>query len=71
MKPGVWPTDANNIIAKHLGASGYDDVRVWADAIINNRDADQFDEFCKRLHQHDQYRNTDFKTTFPELALYI
>jgi hypothetical protein len=71
MRPAAWSDRAIDFIAKHLGTRKYDDVRVWADAIINNRDADQFDEFCKRLHQHDQYRDTDFKTTFPELALYI
>ena len=71
MRPGVWPTEANQAIAKHLGNSKYDDVRVWADAIVKNRDADQFEEFCKRLQQHDQYRDTDFKTTFPEMASYI
>ena len=71
MRPGVWSTEANNAIAKHLRNSSYDDVRVWADAIIDNRDSDQFEEFCKRLHQHDRYRDTDFKTTFPEMASYI
>jgi hypothetical protein len=71
MRPTAWADEANNFIAKHLVTSKYDDVQVWANAIIKNRDNDQFDEFCKRLHQHDQYRNTDFKTTFPELAIYI
>ena len=71
MRPGIWPTEANHAIAKHLGNSKHDDVRVWADAIVKNRDADQFEEFCKRLQQHDQYRDIDFKTTFPEIASYI
>jgi len=71
MRPGVWPTEAHDVIAKHLGNSKYDDVRVWADAIVKNKGVDQFDEFCKRLHQHDQYRDTDFKTTFSEMASYI
>jgi hypothetical protein len=71
MRPGVWPTEAHDVIAKHLGNSKYDDVRVWANVIVKNRDVDQFGEFCKRLHQHDQYRDTDFKTVFPEMASYI
>lgn len=69
MSPGVWP-DKKHLV-QHLSTSNYEDVRVWAEMINNVDDSDQIEEFCKRLHQHDQYRGTDFKTTFPEMASYI
>jgi len=36
-----------------------------------NDDSNMFKQFQQRLHQHDQYRNTNFADTFPELASYI
>jgi hypothetical protein len=38
--------------------------------MANTDDSEHFDQFCNKLRQHDQYRGTDFDTTFPELAKY-
>jgi len=69
MKPEVWSDPARNLIQQQLLTSKHDDVRTWAGSMMNG--GNQFDEFCKRLHQHDQYRNLNFVNTFPELAQYI
>jgi hypothetical protein len=62
----VWPN--TQYIIGHLFQSQYEDVRTWAGMIDNSDDSDQFEEFCKKLHQHDQYRGLDFAQTFPEMA---
>jgi MoaA/NifB/PqqE/SkfB family radical SAM enzyme len=69
MRPTVWPDQHG--IATQLDKSGHEDVRTWASMIRTSSDSDQFEEFCKRLHQHDQYRNLNFANTFPEMAPYI
>lgn len=69
MRPSVWP-NKEHIVAQ-LCKSQFDDVRHWANMIAHTDDSDQFDEFCKRLRQHDQYRGLDFEITFPEMAPYI
>lgn len=66
MRPSVWPN--TQYIIDHLFQSQYEDVRIWAGMIDNSDDSDQFEEFCKKLHQHDQYRGLDFAQTFPEMA---
>ena len=69
MRPTVWPDQHG--IATQLDKSRHEDVRTWAGMITNTTDSDQFDEFVKRLHQHDQYRGLDFSKVFPEMASYI
>lgn len=71
MTPEVWPAIVRQRIAKHLGSSQHSDVNTWAQVVARSDDSDQFDEFCKRLHQHDRYRGLDFANTFPEMASYI
>ena len=71
MRPTVWPATARDHIVKQLGRSLHTGVETWAQVVANSDDTDQFDEFCVRLHQHDQYRGLDFTTTFPEMAIYI
>ena len=39
--------------------------------IANTDDSKLFKTFKKYLHQHDQYRDTDFAAAFPELAKYL
>jgi len=69
MRPTIW-TNPEHIIHK-LENSQYQDVRDWAKLIPNISDSDQFDEFCTRLHQHDQHRGLNFATVFPEMAPYL
>ena len=66
MQPEVWPN--KQLIVDQLMQSAHDDVQNWARLIKNVDHSDQFNEFCRRLHQHDQYRGLDFARTFPEMA---
>jgi hypothetical protein len=71
MRAGVWPLEVRYIISEHLLTSQYQDVTVWGQLLLQSDDHEHFDQFKKRLKQHDQYRNMDFEQTFPELAQYI
>jgi hypothetical protein len=71
LKPSIWPKLAKSIIVKKLQSSTIDDVRVWANLMQNTDDSELFTQFQKYVYQHDQYRNTNFANTFPELAPYI
>ena len=69
MRPTVWPSQVH--IVNHLQKSQHQDVLDWAKLISNTSDSDLFDEFCNKLHQHDQYRGLNFADIFPEMAPYI
>jgi len=71
MRLSVWPEPAKKFIIDHLKSSTWQDVQTWADLMNNTNDSDLFDTFKQRCHQHDQYRNTNFASVFPELAPYI
>ena len=71
MRPTVWEPMVKQKIVNYLSSSSDSDVQNWAKLVEQNDDSNVFEEFRLRLHQHDQYRNTNFATTFPELALYI
>lgn len=71
MAPEVWNAEARKAIVQKLESSQHSDVVDWA-MLINNADQSVlFDTFKKYLQQHDTYRNTNFASTFPELAPYI
>lgn len=70
MRPSVWPGRARQCIIDKL-QTGNQDARSWAALIANTDDSDHFDVFCKRLTQHDQYRDLDFAKTFPEMAVFL
>jgi MoaA/NifB/PqqE/SkfB family radical SAM enzyme len=71
MRPTVWALTAKQKIVNYLNGSSDKEVQNWAKLLIQNDDSNMFDQFCQRVHQHDQYRNTNFAKTFPELAPYI
>jgi MoaA/NifB/PqqE/SkfB family radical SAM enzyme len=71
MRPSVWPLSVKSFIIAHLNDSSHDDCAAWAGYLMQHDDSDQFEKFIKYLHQHDQYRNLNFKTTFSELAKFI
>jgi MoaA/NifB/PqqE/SkfB family radical SAM enzyme len=71
MRPTVWHGNAKEKIINYLSTSSNREVQNWARLVEQNDDSDMFEEFRLRLHQHDQYRNTNFASTFPELASYI
>jgi MoaA/NifB/PqqE/SkfB family radical SAM enzyme len=69
MRPTVWP-DREHIVTQ-LQHSEFEEVRAWAAMVRETDESDLFEEFCQRLHQHDQYRGVDFRIIFPEMAPYI
>jgi MoaA/NifB/PqqE/SkfB family radical SAM enzyme len=69
MSPAVWPNKEH--IVKQLQLSQFEEVKTWADMIADTNQSELFDQFCEKLHQHDQYRGLDFKIIFPEMAPYI
>jgi hypothetical protein len=71
MRFSVWSGTAKNIIVDCLQNSSHDDARTWGEFLLNTDDSDQFELFQQRLKEHDSYRGTDFKRTFPELAEYV
>jgi len=71
MRPSVWHNTAHQVIIDKLSESQYPDVQVWKEMIANTDDSKLFKTFKKYLHQHDQYRDTDFAAAFPELAKYL
>jgi MoaA/NifB/PqqE/SkfB family radical SAM enzyme len=71
MRPTVWKPMVKQKIVNYLSSSSDSNVQNWAKLVEQNDDSNMFEEFRLRLHQHDRYRNTNFATTFPELALYI
>ena len=71
MRPTVWAGDAKQKIINCLTQSSHTDVQNWAKLIEQSDDSIMFAQFQKSLHQHDQYRSTNFACTFPELAPYI
>jgi len=71
MRPTVWIDNVKQLIIKKLANSEYEDVRIWGDLISHSDDSEHFQLFQQRLHAHDQYRGTNFKQVFTELATYV
>lgn len=71
MRPTVWPKTARQEIIEQLNTSQHSEVKKWAQLLSNEDDSVLFETFKTRLHQHDQYRNLDFASTFPELSKYL
>jgi MoaA/NifB/PqqE/SkfB family radical SAM enzyme len=71
MRPGVWSDIACRAIIDQLQTSQHPDVVIWATLMSAVNESEFFNEFKTKLKAHDQYRNINFKTTFPELANYI
>lgn len=71
MRPSVWLGQAKQLIIEKLSKSRYDDVKLWSELINNTDDSEYYTLFQSRVLEHDQYRGTNFKQVFPELAEYI
>lgn len=69
MRPTVWPD--KTFIIDRLSQSRYPDVQNWIGLLEANDDAEHFETFKTKVHEHDRYRGTNFAKTFPELTLYI
>jgi hypothetical protein len=71
LRPSVWPNLAKLAIVNKLQSSIINDVRVWANLMQITDDSKLFIQFQQFVREHDQYRNLNFKATFPEIAQYI
>jgi radical SAM protein with 4Fe4S-binding SPASM domain len=71
MRPEVWPEPYKNLIHNKLKESQYRDVQNIANVIANQDASQQFELFCSRVHEHDQYRGNSFAETFKEIATWI
>jgi hypothetical protein len=71
MRPEVWSDAGRLAIVDHLTTSTDPDVLTWATLMSTATKSEFFDEFKSKLQMHDQYRNTDFNTTFSELTKYL
>jgi hypothetical protein len=71
MRPSVWPEPIKTIIVDHLNTSLHKDVTLWSKLIRDTDDSEFFNKFKLKLVEHDTYRQTNFFSTFPELAKYI
>lgn len=71
IRPSVWFGPAKQLIIEKLSSSEYDDVKLWSELISNTNDSEYYTLFQTRVLEHDQYRGTNFKQVFPELAEYI
>ena len=71
MRPSVWPKEVKNKIVTNLKNSKHPDVINWIRLIENSDDAEYFELFKTKLHEHDAYRKLNFSITFPELAEFV
>jgi MoaA/NifB/PqqE/SkfB family radical SAM enzyme len=71
MRPGVWSECGRLAIIAHLQTSQHSDVLAWANLMSAINESEFFNEFKTNLKAHDQYRNTNFDITFPELTKYL
>ena len=71
MRPTVWPAPIRKKIYEKLCSSQHPDVVIWGNMVNQVDDSKYYSAFIEKLYQHDQYRNLNFKKTFPELAPYI
>ena len=71
MRPTVWTKHARQQIVDKLKTSQHPDVQTWAGLVENTDDSEHFGNFKHYLHEHDRYRELNFKQIFPELAQYI
>lgn len=71
LRPTVWREPVRLRIIEKLTQANNPDLEPWITLLSNVDDSKYFEDFVTHIQQHDQYRNLDFKKTFPELAPYI
>jgi hypothetical protein len=71
MRPSVWPGKAKEHIVNRFTSYATPDSLAWATLVIDQDDSKYFDEFCKKTVWHDQYRNLNFRETFPEMGRFL
>jgi len=68
MRPTVWSQPAKERIIDKLQQHKNHQLQPWIDMLSTVDDSTHFNDFCGFLKKHDQYRNLNFKSVFPELA---
>jgi hypothetical protein len=71
MTPTVWGKYACRAIVDKLKTSQYPEVQIWAALVENTDDSAHLEDFKRYLHEHDRYRELNFKQVFPDMAKYI
>jgi hypothetical protein len=71
MRPSVWPGKVKEHIVNRLTSYATPDSLAWATLVIDQDDSKYFNEFCKKTAWHDQYRNLNFRETFPEMGCFL
>lgn len=71
MRPTIWPDLTRQEIIAKLQDSKFSQVDAWVSLLTNTDDSKWYPMFCQKVKQHDQYRSTNFKSTFPEMALWL
>ena len=71
MRPTIWPDAARDFIIDKLRNSQHKELHTWATMLSRVNDNDRFDTFKEHVRWQDQYRRTDFDSTFPEIARYL
>lgn len=71
LRPTVWTSAGKNAIIHKLKESRHKELEFWVSIMEQNDDSDRFDEFKYSLIRHDSYRKINFRSTFPELAVFL
>jgi len=69
MRPTVWPD--KTFILDRLSQSNHPDVQNWIELLKTNDSSAHFETFKQKILEHDNYRGTDFLSTFPELKNHL
>lgn len=71
LRPTVWGADARQSIMAALKHSARPEVQAWHHHVQHHDDSALFDQFQHYVRVHDNYRQLDFRLTFPEMAEFI
>jgi MoaA/NifB/PqqE/SkfB family radical SAM enzyme len=71
LRPTIWTASGKQAIIQKLKQSSHSELEAWVSIMEQNDDSDKFDEFKYSLMRHDNYRKNNFRSTFPEIAMFL
>jgi MoaA/NifB/PqqE/SkfB family radical SAM enzyme len=71
LRPTVWTQKAREHVTDLLRSSSHSALHYWAGMLQSHDDSEHFDQFRHMMTKHDQYRDTCFASTFPEMSVFI
>lgn len=71
MRPTVWPLPGRQFVTDRLRSSQRAVLEPWANLMETDDDSRHFDQFKTMMRKHDQFRGTDFATTFPDMVRFL